>query len=300
MTAKIILNPYASRWKARERIPEVEAALQAAGLAYEIIVTAYPGHGITLATEAAAQGFNPIIAAGGDSTYNEVVNGLMKFAGNGHSPVAFGVLPIGTANDLADNLGIPKDLEAAARLIATGKTRPMDVCQVNERYFDNNSAIGLETSITVIQMNMKHVHGIIRYLLAALIGIARNPQWQMKLEWDDGVYEGPATLVSVGNNPRTGGIFFTVPHADPFDGKLSFIYGSVPSRLRLMGLLLKLLKPDQGNITEAPEVHEVHCTWLRIHTEPGTPVHSDGEVFELDLHDLEYRILPGKLPILVP
>ena len=300
MTAKIILNPYAARWKASERLPEAEAALQAAGVDYDVSVSAYPGNGIELAVQAAEQGFDPIIAAGGDSTYNEVVNGLMQFAGNGHSRITFGILPMGTANDLADNLSIPKDLTAAARVIAARKTRLLDVCQVNGRYFVNNSAIGMETSVTVIQMNMKRVHGVFRYALATLVAIARNTQWHMKIEWDTGAYHGPVTLVSVGNNPRTGGIFYTVPHADPFDGKLSFIYGSAPTRLKIIRLLPRLLKPAEGNIAESPAVHEVHTTWLRIHTEPGTPAHTDGEVFDENIQDLAYQILPASLPILIP
>lgn len=300
MTAKVILNPYASRWVAQKRLPEAETALKAAGIAYEVVISQHPGHGIDLAASAAQEGFNPIIAAGGDSTYNEIVNGLMQAAGDEPSKITFGLLPMGTANDLAANLGIPDDLGEAAKIIAASKSRPMDVCQVNERFFVNNSAIGMETAITVIQMNMKRVHGVFRYILATLVGIARNPQWEMKLEWDDGEYQGPVTLVSVGNNPRTGGVFYTVPHADPFDGKLSFIYGSAPTRREIIQLLPRMFKPAEGNITESPSIHEIHSTWLRVHTEPGTPVHSDGEVFDMDIQDIDFRVLPGKLPVLIP
>ena len=149
MTAKVILNPYASRWVAQKRLPEAESALRAAGIDYEIIVSDYPGHGIELATEAAQSGFDPVIAAGGDSTYNEVVNGLMIAAGDDPSQTTLGILPMGTANDLAANLGIPEDLNAAADIILAGKKRMMDVGMVNERCFVNNSAIGMETAISV-------------------------------------------------------------------------------------------------------------------------------------------------------
>jgi diacylglycerol kinase (ATP) len=300
MAAKVIINPYASRWMAQKRLPEAKAALEQAGIDCEVSTTNYPGHGIELAYEAAQAGFDPIIAAGGDSTYNEVANGLVQAAGDATSQTALGILPMGTANDLAANLGIPEDLHEAAQIIATGKKRSMDVGKVNERYFVNNSAIGLETTISVIQTNMKRVHGVFRYILATLVGIARNPQWQMQLQWQDGQYQGPVTLISVGNNPRTGGVFYPVPHADPFDGKLSFIYGSVPTRRQILRLLPRMFKPGEGNITETSVVHEIHTTWLDVHTEPGTPVHSDGEVFDMDIHDLAYRILPGKLPILIP
>jgi diacylglycerol kinase family enzyme len=61
-----------------------------------------------------------------------------------------------------------------------------------------------------------------------------------------------------------------------------------------------MFKPGEGNITESPAVQEYHSTWLKVHTEPGTPVHSDGEVFEMDIQDFEYQILPGVLPTLIP
>jgi diacylglycerol kinase family enzyme len=147
---------------------------------------------------------------------------------------------------------------------------------------------------------MKRVKGVLRYLLATLVAIARNPQWQMDLEWDGGEYHGPVTLVSVGNNPRTGGIFYTVPNASPFDGKLSFVYGHVPTRLEILRTLPKLMKPNVGNYTEHPAVHEVHTSWLRIHTEPSTPAHTDGEIFDLAIQDLDFQISPASVPILLP
>lgn len=300
MTAKIILNPYSARWNALKRRPEAEAALQAAGVAYELAVSEYPGHGIELARQAVLAGFGPVIAAGGDSTYNEVINGIVQAHAGQAVHTHFGILPMGTANDLAANTGIPLDLAQAAQIIAAGHTRRMDVCQVNERYFVNNSAIGLETTVTVIQSEeMKRVKGIVRYLLATLVAIWRNPQWKMDIVWDEGEYHGPATLVSVGNGPRTGGIFYTVPHADPFDGKISFIYGVVPTRLGILRALPKIMRPAEGNISEHPAVHEFHTGHLRIHCQPSTPAHTDGEVFDKAIHDLEYRILPGCIPMLL-
>jgi len=299
MTAKIILNPYANRWKAKERQPEAEAALKSAGIDYELVVTEYPGHGIEVAAQAMHDGFNPIIAAGGDSTFNEVINGMMDAAGDDLISVNFGILPMGTANDLADNLSIPKDLGAAAAIIAAGRTRRLDICQVNERCFINNSGVGLETAISVQQTNMTYVHGIVRYLLATVITIFRNPQWEMEITWDGGHYYGPVTLVSVGNNARTGGIFYTVPHATPFDGKLSFVYGHVATRGAIFRLLPKIMKPAKGNYTEHPDVHEKHCTWLKIKTRPETPVHADGEVFQDGTNEIIYRIYPEQVAMLL-
>ena len=128
--------------------------------------------------------------------------------------------------------------------------------------------------------------------LATLFSILKNPQWRMRLEWDDGEYEGPVTLVSISNGPVTGGIFYTVPHADPFDGKLSFVYGHIGSRLKILQVLPKIMNPDEGNYTEHPSVHEHHSTWLKVHIENGSPAHTDGELFALNIQDAEYRIHP--------
>jgi diacylglycerol kinase family enzyme len=123
MTAKVILKPYANRWTALKRRPESEEALNTAGIDYELVVSEYAGHGIEMAAQAYKDGFNPIIAAGGDSTYNEIANGLVLAAGENPVESAFAILPMGTANDLADNLGIPKEPQDAAQVIAVGNTR---------------------------------------------------------------------------------------------------------------------------------------------------------------------------------
>jgi diacylglycerol kinase (ATP) len=81
-TAKAILNPYASRWRAQENMPRVKAALDRAGIAYDLVVTQRADEGIDLAAGAARAGFGPVVAIGGDSTCSEVINGLVEAAGD--------------------------------------------------------------------------------------------------------------------------------------------------------------------------------------------------------------------------
>jgi diacylglycerol kinase family enzyme len=120
----------------------------------------------------------------------------------------------------------------------------------------------------------------------------------MKMEWDDGSYEGAVTLISIGNAPLTGGVFYTVPHADPFDGKLSAIYGHISTRLKILTALPKIMRKNKGNIAEHPAVQPINCTWLKVTTEPPTPAHADGEIFETSISALEYKIHPAQLPII--
>ncbi len=307
MPALVILNPYAGRWKGQQKQGEIESALKDAGVDYQLAVTERPGHGSELAAEAVQQGFSPVIAAGGDGSISEVVNGILQGAERSaerHS-TPLGVLPLGTANDFCVNLHLPLDIPGAVAVIARGQTRSIDLGEVRygsenlRRYFDNNSAIGLEPSITLIQQRIKRLRGVMRYLVATLIGVYHNPQWIMEIEWEGGRFHGMANLVTVGINPLTGGLFYMTPHADPFDGLLTFVYGSVPTRLKILAILPKTMKPGPGSYVENPSIHEIHSPWVKIHSETPTPLHADGEIQSETVQDLEYRVLPGCLPVLM-
>jgi diacylglycerol kinase (ATP) len=295
MTAKVILNPYANRWLALQRKPEVEAALQETGVEYEMVISEAPNHPIALAEAAAKEGFSPIIAAGGDGTFGEVINGLLRAQPEGVLG-PFGVMPLGTANDLSVNLGQPLDLGQAARVIAAGVTRRIDIGKANQWVFCNNSAVGLEPVVSLYNIRMVKLRGIIRYLIAALRAIGQKPEWTMRLKWDDGEDEGPVSLVSVGNCPLTGGMFRMAPAADPADGLLTFVYGFAPTRLRMLALLPRAIS---GDYVKDAAIHQHHTTHLSIRTSPATPIQLDGEIRSQSLTDIEYSILPARLDILV-
>ena len=296
MTAKVIFNPYAARWNALRRKTEAEEALQAAGIEYELVQSEEPGQVVSLAETAVRDGYSPIIAAGGDGTFGEVVNGLYRAKPEGVlGPL--GILPLGTANDLPVNLGLPLDLNKAAQAIAGGVTRRIDLGKANEWVFDNNSAVGLEPVVSIYNIRMVRLRGVIRYLVAALRAINQKPEWTMRLEWDDGSYHGPVSLVSVGNCPITGGLFHMTPAADPTDGLLTFVYGYAPTRLRMLGLLPRAIS---GNYVNDPAIHQHHTRRLTIHTSPATPIQADGEIKSHDLTEIHYQVLPDRLDILTP
>lgn len=294
MPATVILNPYSNRWEAGKQRPAVEAALQAAGVDFALRETTAPRHATELVRQAIETGNTPIIAAGGDGLYGEVVNGMMQTDYRG----PLGIIPLGTCNDLPDMLDIPRDLNAAAQTIAAGHTRRIDLGRVNDHYFDNNSAVGLEAVISVKNAELTWARGTFRYLLAAAIIIMRRPVWHMTLEWEDGHYQGPVVLVSVGNTSRTGCVYFMTPEAQPDSGKLDFIFGVGPiSRLRMFRLLPMALK---GTQIEQPEVQMHRTSFLRITLSPGTPIQADGEIIATDATEIYYEVLPGIIDVLVP
>jgi diacylglycerol kinase (ATP) len=296
---KVIVNPYSGRWKARAAIPAIEKSLQSLGIAFDLVATDAPNQGIEVARQAAGDGYDAVVAAGGDGAISEVVNGLVLAAGESPDAVAgpLGIIPLGSANDLADALGLSHDVAEACRCIQAGRSRVIDVGRVNGRYFDNNSAVGLEPMVTLRQSQMKRVKGTPRYVLAALLTILRHRNWQMTAEWDDGRFAGPAALISVGNSARTGGAFYMTPRAELDDGRLDFVLGRGASRLRLLRLLPTTF---DGRHVNEPEVLYGHTTRLIITCQPSTPIQADGELFDLAATQIEYRVLPGKLRVIVP
>lgn len=296
MDATLLLNPYAGRWKARGQRVKLESVLTKHGINATIVESQARGDVIRLARAAAEAGDGPVLVAGGDGTIGEVVNGLFQARPEGVlGPI--GVFPMGTANDLAVNLGLPRTLDEAAAVIRGGKTRRIDLGKANEWVFDNNSAVGLEPVVTMYNIRMKRLKGIFRYLVAALRAIADKGEWHMSLEWDDGRYDGPVSLVSVGNCPLTGGLFRMAPAADPTDGRLTFVYGHAPSRRKMLSLLPRTIS---GSYVDDPVIHQHHTRRLVIHASPPTPLQVDGELRSEASPHVTYETMPERLDVFCP
>lgn len=296
MTALVVVNPYSGRGRAGRALARLRQLFSTSGLEAEWQPTTAPGDAIEIARNALQAGFTPIIAAGGDGLISEVVNGM--FRARPDEPLGpLAVVPLGTANDLAHNLGLPLDLAGAVRAIRTGSVRNIDLGKAGDWVFHNNSAIGLEPMVTIHNERMVRLRGTIRYLVAALLAIAEKGEWHATLRWDNGEYRGPMSLVSVGNNPVTGGLFRMAPLADPFDGRLTFVHAFAPTRRRMLQLLPRTLN---GSYTDSPDAHQHHTRRLSVQIEPGTPLQVDGEIRSRDLDSIEYSVLPSRLKLLFP
>lgn len=295
MRVKVVLNPYANRWGAKAQAEETAEAFRAAGVECDLVVTETARQGVSIAEAAAREGYDAVAAAGGDGTINEVINGLIRAAGDGPT-VPFGIIPLGTANDFNLMAGLPDTVEDSVRVIAAGKTRRIDAGQVNDRFFINNSAAAMEPMVTIENIKMTRLSGEIRYIVALLRALLKLKPWQMKLTWDGGGYEGPAYLLSVCNSPRTGG-FMMAPGAELDDGLLDMVFAPQVSKGAVISILLKLM---QGKHIHHPAVTFQRITAIDLTSTPGTPLHSDGELFAESAETVSYRVLPGKVTLLTP
>ena len=298
MKVKVILNPYANRWRAQARLEAIKAAFAAVEIAPDLVITERGRQGAELAQAAVADGYDAVVAAGGDGTVGEVVNGLILEATGATIPL--GVLPIGTANDFGDLAGLPRALEAGAQVIAAGHTRQIDAGQINlngrVHYFVNNSAVAMEPLVTLENIKMTRLSGELRYMVALVRGLIKLRAWQMHIAWDGGVYEGPAYLLSICNGPRTGG-FYMAPDARMNDGLFDFVFAPEVPKWTVLAVLFRLLR--QTHI-QHPKITYARTTHLTITSQPGTPIHADGEILDESATAVAYEILPGKVTLLTP
>jgi len=298
--AKIILNPYANRWRAKGQQTLVEEACRNAGLDFDLTITTGPRDGRQVAQAAVTNGYDMVVAAGGDGTVSEVVNGLIAAAGDGPTR-PLGILPIGTGNDFNDMSGLPRDLTKAADIIAAGQTRYIDAGRVTiegtDHYFDNNCALAMEPMVTIENQQIKRLSGNIRYVLATLKALLKLSAWEMNITWDDGKYSGPIYLLSICNSQRTGGIFKIAPHAQMDDGFFDFVYVPKVPKSKVISLVPRLL--NGSHIGDA-DVTYGRTTELSVESQPGSPLHADGEVMTEAARHFRYQILPGKITLFSP
>ncbi len=294
MKLKTLLNPYANRWGAKRRIEEVKAALLAAGIEVDLTIIPEPKAGTKLAMEAVEQGYDGVIGAGGDGTLNEVVNGLIRMSGDAPT-IPFGVVPIGTGNDFNDMAGLPRDLNACAKIIAAGNTRQVDAGRVNNHYFQNNCALAMEPLVSIENNKITRLAGNPRYLVALFRALIKLRAWQMTINWDAGSYSGSAILLSVCNSPRTGGLFPMAPQAKLDDGLFDFVHVPDVPKLTVLAILARLFR---GAHIYHPKTTYARAARIEIESDPPTPIHADGEVISEGTQHIVYEVLPGKITLL--
>lgn len=293
----VIFNPNAMRGRAYRRIAKVEHALESAGLPFEMIVSEQPGHAIELARRAALAGRELIVAAGGDGTINEVVNGLMQAAAGDDVPCSLGVLPMGSGNDFASSLGIPTDLHQAVEKLKQRKTQRIDVGCVNGRHFANNVGLGFEAMINVEAHKLTWLPGQPGYLAAVFRAMASYPFPVVDVTLDErDLRQQPILMISLGNNRRIGGGFLITPHAAPDDGLLDVCLVDAIPRLEIVRLLPKAMT---GKHEGEPAVHMLRSRRICVESPDPLPVHADGEILWQDAHRLEITLDPGRLRVIV-
>jgi diacylglycerol kinase (ATP) len=299
---KVILNPIAGRGYGARSEVKLRHFLDAEGLNFDLVRTEGPGHAIELAMVAANDGFDIVVAAGGDGTTHEVVNGLMaatNAASNGNVAGMLGVLPVGSGSDFANAMGVPPDLEGACRQLARGQARLVDVCRVTvddqpPRYFDNTVNIGFGGIVTFEARKVKWVRGMALYLPVVLKTILLTDAPNVTITYDGQSATLPAVMVCVGNGPREGGGFFSTPDAKPDDGLLDVCVVREMGKLAMLGFVPRFM--NGSHVGQEP-VTMARTDSLVVTSEDNLIAHADGEMLCTEAHRLAFDILPQKLRV---
>ncbi len=279
----IILNPVAGKGNALKRRPEIEDFFRKHKLVYEIILTEHPGHGILLAEQYGTRSGTVVIAAGGDGTSNEVINGLMHAAAKteNKTPV-FGVLAVGRGNDFAYGANIPAELGKDLLRIKDGKAVSMDVGEVrggdypDGRFFGNGVGIGFDTLVGLAAAKMNHIRGGFAYTLGALKTLIEYPEApEIKITCGEKSFFISPALVSVMNGRRMGGSFFMAPHAEMDDGLFDICMTRQGKRRQLLAAMIDYGKGEQEKRQDTVTARAAH---VEIEALSGSlAVHADGE-----------------------
>jgi YegS/Rv2252/BmrU family lipid kinase len=286
-----VRNPGAGRGRAELDWLEFACKLHESGVAFDEAVTSRPLEAIEIAEEEAGN-YERIVAAGGDGTVHEVVNGLMRAGGK----AALGVIPLGSGDDFAklfSNDFIFNFLKI--------KTKQFDVGRIvsgsEVRYFANGMDIGFGAHGARNVKRVPHfLTGFGAYLAALALTMVRYPLLRVRLQIDDAPpFEFTTTMTAVMNGTTFGGSFRVCPEARADDGLLDLLLVNAVGRLEILQLVPKILR---GTHAGDPRLRLLRAKRITIDSDEPLLVEADGEIASQDARRLDIELLPGALTVL--
>lgn len=293
MTAAVIVNPHSGPATRRAKPDEIGSLLSAAGVRNSVSVIGEPENTAQIARDAVRQGFETVVACGGDGTVSTIASAL---AG---TSTALGIIPLGTLNHFAKDLHIPLDLAAAARVISQHKTDLVDAAEVNGRKFINNSSLGIYPNIVTARERHRRL-GLNKWMalgLAIIQVLRRYPSVEVRIKVKGESIRQRTPFVFIGNNEyESRGLNLGTRRALN-DGRL-YLYVAAPvSRLGLVRMAIAALL-GRLDRTRSLQVSAVDEAWIETGRR-RVRVSVDGEVFHLHT-PLHYVIRPRALKVIVP
>ncbi|MBA4538350.1 diacylglycerol kinase [Bacillus aquiflavi] len=269
--ARIIYNPTSGREVFKKHLAEVLKKLEQAGYETSCHATTGAGDATKAAIQAVERRFDIVISAGGDGTINEVVNGI---AGQEYRP-KLGVIPVGTTNDFARALQIPRDIEAATDIIANGDTIPVDIGRMNERYFINIAGGGRLTELTYeVPIKLKTMLGQLAYYLKGIEMLPSIRATEVSIEYDGKLFEGEVMLFLVGLTNSVGGFEKLAPDASLNDGMFTLLIlkkTNLAEFIRIASLAIR------GEHINDSHVIYTKANRIKVHSKHKVQLNLDGE-----------------------
>nr|WP_211108148.1 diacylglycerol kinase family protein [Azospirillum sp. OGB3] len=289
----VIHNPVAGARRARRLGAVLERLEQRHGVAVTLRATGGRGDAEAMARAVAPGAFDAVVAAGGDGTINEVVNGLGA-RGDGGAAIPLGIVPLGTANVLAHELGLPLDAEGTARVLAEGRSLPVHLGVANGRAFAMMAGAGLDARVVErVDPRLKRLIGKGAYAVETLARIAAGGGGPYRVAVD-GAEPVEVASVIVAKGHFYGGRFVCAPDArlaDPWLHVCLFPRSGRGNALRyLWGV-------TAGRLPRFPDYRILPARRVIVDGPAGEPVQGDGDV--IARLPVEIALAPWVLPVLV-
>jgi diacylglycerol kinase (ATP) len=299
---KIIVNPAAGANSTQRKWPGIKSCLKSIGLSFDFQFTEGKGHGIELAKAAAGDGYNCLVAVGGDGTVHEVANGILQTPNA--STTTLGVVCTGTGSDLSRSIGISHDYYRACGSLTRGRKLVIDVGSVEysqkgqpaQRYFVNSAGIGIDAAVVAATEKLpKYFGGTIPYLVGlvrSFIGYHNKP---VIFRIGTGPAEKSRVLSMVVANGRYfGGGMQIAPQAKLDDKLFDIVIINDFSKIELIKNISKVYK---GTHLSHPKVRLEKNTGITIESTQKFLLHADGEI--LGEGPVSFSLLPQALSLLV-
>ncbi|WP_033542435.1 diacylglycerol kinase [Planococcus sp. CAU13] len=269
--ARIIYNPTSGRELFRKHLPEVLERMEIAGYETSCHATTCEGDATAASITAVEREFDLIVAVGGDGTLNEVVAGVSGF----EKRPKIGLIPMGTTNDFARAVHIPRDINKAVDIIIQGDSVPVDVGMMNDRYFINIAGGGRITELTYeVPSKLKTVLGQMAYYLKGIEMLPSIRSSNFRIEYDGEVFDGKAMMFLIGLTNSVGGFEKLAPDASINDGKFSLMIlkeVNMAEFIRLASLALR------GEHLSDPHVIYAKASKITVSSKERVMLNLDGE-----------------------
>lgn len=309
----VILNPVSGNGHAEKLWPQIDAALRAGGLDFDLARTTAPRVGVGLAEQAKRNGYETLIAVGGDGTTNEVANGMLR-AAKGAPTGTLGVIPVGSGNDFTKMLrGLPQpgsseppDWRTSVQRLLAAETRWVDVGKVTGdnpargfdgtgHYYVNGLDTGFGAAVAMHAHEVPFLRGTAIYLAAVFKTLIKYSVPHVKIEIDKDAIEQTSTMIAVSNGRCIGGGFWITPTAQNDDGLLDVMIARGLGRIGILTLLPKVMK---GTHIGDPRVAFKQGVHVIIESPDPLIIETDGEIPFIDTHHVEIELLPKRLRVI--
>jgi diacylglycerol kinase (ATP) len=272
----LVFNPHAAHRRAKKLLPTVQNLFGNKNTEVDLRLTEYPGHAVLLVEQADFERYDGVIAAGGDGTLFEVVNGYYRNTSKRRIPL--GVLPTGTGNAFARDLGLDtKQLEQAVDIISRGRPRRVDVGRFitggEEYYYLNILGLGFVADVTATAAGLK-LFGNIAYTYGVFVRTIFLRSYPLQIEIDGKILERENTFAEISNTRYTSN-FLMAPEAEIDDGLLDVTLLGRLNRRRLLHCFPLIFT---GEHVHMPEMETFQASHIRITTEAPKVLTPDGEL----------------------